>query len=288
MQLYSTSHFGPLTFTLILLGLGESAAYASCPSTPEDVEAHARAAISAFAEARDATFASQREEMRQDLGCLNAVPTPTQAALAHQVEGLHWFFVKDKEHSIGAFQAMIESDPTLTIDPSVAPVGGPVDFWRTQAALMPPASRAPQAVPVGYTLYVDGKPSTSLPIARQSVSVLADNSGHVVWSGLLPAEAGLPEIALPPRTKQLAKPVLLGAGGVALASGALWAFTLVDRARVQEIGVSIGENATEAELGMSWEEAEALHRRTNALGYAAQASTGVAVGLGVLGLVWAW
>lgn len=288
MQLHSTRHLWPLAFALMLLAMGESSAFASCPSTPEDVEAHARAALGAFAEARDATFASQREEMRQDLGCLNAVPTPTQAALAHQVEGLHWFFVKDKERSIGAFQAMMESDPTLSIDPAVAPVDGPVDFWRAQAALMPPASRAQQTVPVGYTLYVDGKPSTSLPVARQSVSVLADNSGHVVWSGLLPAEAGLPQIALPPRTKQLAKPVLLGAGGVALASGALWAFTLVDRARVQDVSVAIGENATEAELGMTWEEAEALHRRTNALGYAAQASSGVAVGLGVLGLVWAW
>lgn len=259
---------------------------AACPASAASVDAHAQQALNAFANAREADFARAREELRVELGCLTESPSPTGAAAVHQVDALHWFFVKEKERSLQSFQAMLESDPQLRMDPAVAPPGGAVDLWRSEAALRSPSPREPMTLPRGYALTVDGAPATTVPTARPAIVVVLASDGRAVWSGMGPG--ALPELPSRAWTEPLVKPTLVGAGAIALASGTLWALALRDRAQLDALSEGITTNQTEAELGLSWEESHQLYRRTNALGYAAQATTGVAIGLGVLGLTWSW
>jgi hypothetical protein len=68
------------------------------------------------------------------------------------------------------------------------------------------------------------------------------------------------------------RPLLLGAGGLALGSAALW-------------GVSLGTRATFDDPATPYEDLAALQGRANATGYAAQATTIAALGLGAFAVV---
>lgn len=83
-------------------------------------------------------------------------------------------------------------------------------------------------------------------------------------------------------------PLLLAAGGTALVSGGLWAVSLVERGHLLAVNERIAGGATEDEVGMTAEAWSSYHDRTQVLLYASQATTGLALGLGAVGVVVRW
>lgn len=270
--------------------------WAACPAAPAEVEANALSAIDAFtAGSKGAVaFDQARDAMREGAGCLSAPPTPRQAALVHAAEALAAFTTKDLQRTQSAFQAMIESDPTFGLSEETAPPEGLVDRQRQAALAMPPAERAAVALPQGYTLVVDGAISPTRPSSRPALLVIVESDGDVYWSGIVPVGGRIPDpppsvaLAEPP-TERRPLPWFVAASGVAVAAGGMWAAEQRGARQISALRTDIAQNATEDEVGMSYDEASALYDRTAALRIAAPVTAGVALGLGAVGVVvWRW
>lgn len=302
------------TALLACLGAGlslASAAHAACPASPSALAERAQQATDAFGRADLNAFGLAMSTLEQEAGCLSAPPTPAQAARVFEAEGLQAFMNKDRASGLSHFQAMHAADPDAQLSPSAAPPGGLVQGWWSEALALPPSGRAAVNLPRGLSLIVDGAPSADRPTGRAALIVVQDAKKAVLWSGLLPADqplpasitamslkldksntkpsaSGLPGGAGDSGKPKAGLPVLLTAGGVALASGGLWAVSLSGVKELSWYAEGIRDNQTEGELGASRADIEALQRRTRSLGYAAQASTGLALGLGAVGVVLVW
>lgn len=264
--------------------LWAGAARAACPATPDQVADEATRAAQAFVLMDEAAYTSALAGMREGLGCLTGPPTAAQSALVHRAEALSAFWERDQARGVAALRGMRECDPLLGLSEELAPVGGPLNRWYNEAALLPPSPRAPAAVPEGTSLVVDGRPAAALPTERASVVVLL-REREVVYSGLLPGGQALPYVppapALEPRARwPLA--ALGGAGGLVLTAGALGAAGFVARGQVLDAQDALVSGEVPA-LGAT--ELNQTYRRAQGLFIAAELGAGLALGAGVIGLV---
>lgn len=276
---------------------------AACPATPEALDAQVGQAESAFAAIDTVAFKRAVIVLDSSLGCLTGAPDPRLSSRVHEVGALDAFFDQDQGRALLSLRAMLESWPDADLSPELAPPGGELRAWLAMARHMPSTLRAPVALPPGQTLWVDGSPADEVPADRPALIVILGSDGAPVWSGVGTGTAGLPLTRAPsdpattaqteniqPQTTLPSPPgprrLLLGAGGMAVASAGLWVGALISSHQVEQAGAAIADGEDpELEDGA---DLDALVLRTNALGFAGQVTTGLALGLGVVGLVVRW
>lgn len=300
-----------LTISLMSLALA-SPARATCPATSEQATNIAGQATAAFVVMDSDTFKAQRAAMREALGCLTDLPSPAQAATAHQVEALSWFLAKDSGLTLVSLKAMQEADPSRALPPDVAPPGGTLYRLEAEARALPPTQTQPRSTATGWTLMVDGRPAQGVPIGRDAVVLLVEPTNRVAWSGMaraaeVPPElgAGPPQVVveappLPvPQPRQPGarqpgahlpeRPLFIAAGTAAVGAGVLWALAAPGALtlwRLNAMGPGPYDEKDWAEAGIDEiapREIDPLHAQTQRRMIAAEVSTGLAVGLGVVG-----
>lgn len=237
-------------------------------------------------------FTTALEATQEAVGCLSSAPPPSLVAVVHEVVALNAYLQRDQGRAMAALRAMQEADPTAQIPEDLAPAGGELQAWWALARTLPTMDYTPVALAPGLKLIVDGRPGDARPVDHLAVLVVLDAAGAVRWSGLLGPADPIPDALLahaappPPPPHRSRAPLLISAGGVALASGGLWAGALISQGRLQDAGDRIASNADAGVPdGAAWDRAV---RRTNTLGAAGQVTAGLAIGLGVLGLVVPW
>lgn len=266
---------------------------AACPASVAQLTAMVESAEDAFA-ANDAIgFTTALDATHEALRCLNSAPPPSLVAVVHEVEALKAYLQRDQGRAMAALRAMRDADQDAQIPEDLAPAGGELQAWWALASTLPTLDYAPVALAPGLRLVVDGRPGDARPVDHLTVLVVLDAQGAVRWSDLLapgdpiPAELLAGAALPPPPPRRLRAPLLISAGGVALVSGGLWAGALLGKGHLQDAGDRIASNDANVGVadGAAWQSAV---KRTNTLGVAGQATAGLAVGLGVLGLAVPW
>lgn len=268
----------------LICGVWCAEASAACPATPDQVADEATRAAQAFILMDEAAYSQAIGSMREGLTCLTGPPTVAQAALVHRAEALDAFSARDEVKGVAALRAMRECDPLLGLSEELAPSGGPLQTWYQQARTLPVSPRHAAEVPEGLTLVVDGRPSADLPLEHDSVVVLLKDR-EVVLSALLGAGQTLPFVPMaPPPVERSIWPTatLATAGGLLLVSGGLWTAGFIGRGKVLEAQSTIAEgqptDLNSAALGNTYD-------RSRGAFIAAEIGTGLALGVGALGLV---
>lgn len=276
-------------------GLGARPASAACPATLADLTRHVEEAEDAFAAIEATAFETAVAAMRSDLSCLVSTPDPRLASSVHGVEALDAYLDQDQGRALLSLRAMVETWPGADLSVDLAPEGGELRAWLTMASRVPPAPRAPVSIPAGHDLVVDGLSARDVPTDRPAVVALVGPYGDLVWSGVFTGPAALPGLGAAEQfagdaeeeKPRLRRPLLLAAGGLALASAGLWAGALYESRQIGLIGESIA--AGQADVGVGdGDSLDALVARTNALGLAGQVTGGLALGGCVVGLVVRW
>jgi hypothetical protein len=305
----------------LTLLLASVAAGADCPAALEQLSAQAEAGISAFEDMDAEGFEQAVVEVEEMVACPESAVDGLVASRLHLLMALDAYTDQESERAREALRAVLAADPSFSLSSGLAPWGNPLREIWDKARRDDAGPTADLAKPTEGSFYVDGLPATTRPSDRPFVLQWIDDGGHVRWSDWLPAGAHLPIEVLaamheedpmsvfqsappPPVPVQPALPLpddrkggrgagvvlLAGAGGVALASGGLLAAAMVSRGKWQssvDECVTWGgcEDAPDAALAEQTE----LAQRARTLGYAAQGSAGLALGLGIVGgitLVW--
>lgn len=287
--------------------------WAACPATPADTATHASEAERAFANMDLGRFTAASSELREEVGCLVAAPSPHEAALIHRAEALAWFQAGDREKTVGALRAMLAAEPDMLLSDEVEPPHGVVASRLFEAMARAPSPTVPTGLPAGLVAVVDGWPSPTLPTDRPALVVVqSETDQHPLWSGLtggaplppLPYAAVVadwsPGLAPEPSVSALAAPaegraqrrvgaaLLVSAGGSAVAAGVLWGLFVPARDEVNDVARRIAAGESPDEIGLSGGEVQAMEDNATALGRGAQVTAGAALGLGVAGVVLRW
>ena len=309
----------------LILALAAPAAHASsvCPAAPAEAAITAQRASDAFAGMDGAAFDLARATLSEQLGCLASPPDPSQAAAFHLVEALAAFKVKDTAKTLAELQAMHESDPTFKLSAALAPPGGPLQRRDAEARALPASARAPHGL--SQDVFVDGREALDLPTSRPALVVVVGTNGEPLWSGPVAAGASIPVLfqpdpaavtaattgdpsssmagTTPPvvvakradrSSDRSSRPMLYAAGGSAVVAGVLTAMYIPASQRVSTAGALIATEAPDSEWNdafgevMEPTEVSALRTRARTYEVGAQAAAGLALGLGVVGLVIKW
>lgn len=276
---------GALAVALAVL-LGLSGTARACPIEGVSAEAAALAA-------GPDDLAARIEPLLDALSCADGRVTPAMALDLHRARALSAYLARDVPATVAALQSVVALSPDQPFAPGVIPEGHLLLRLAAEARARAPAPLAALPWPAPDRLFVDGAPAASRPVDRAVLLQRIGPEGEIVWTGLLSPGANPPWALEPPPLTDLTERVEVApgpgralawsAGGVAALSGALWAAGLRDRAAVL---------AWEGQLDPGDEAVlEGLERRTqraNALGYAAQGATALALGLGVTAVVVRW
>lgn len=303
--------------TLLLAG---TLSAAECPAAMDALLEQAEAGIAAFEDMDAEGFETAVYEVREMVGCPEAAVDSYLVLRLHLLMALDAYTDRELGRAQEAFRAVLVADPTWRPPSSLAPRGNPLRQVYDFAAKDQPGPSADLAEPTEGSFYVDGLPATVRPSDRPFVLQWIDDYGNVRWSQWLPAGAHLPIEVLaamheddpmdvfrqaPPPVEDdpsvLPPPepgggrgasvaLLSGAGGMAVASGGLLVAALVSRNQWQDaVDECVTWGGCEAGPDAALQENEKLAQRARTLGYAAQGSAGLALGLGVIGgvtLVW--
>jgi hypothetical protein len=257
-------------------------------------------AFSAYAMADLGRFEDSRDDAREALGCLEERLGPQLASSVYQLEALDSYLPpRNLERAVQSFHAAREASPGYSLPAALAPEG---NLLRTQWELAGERTSAiaPLPPPEGFTLYVDGYMAASRPINRPVIlQLVQDADGAVVWTGYLSSGAPDPSwegVGVGSASSGLTiddggshratLPLALGAAGTAALSGGLFALALSSRTSLYQDRGYPGGDPLPASVES---EVEATRRTINGIGYAAQATGAVALGLGgaaVLSLRW--
>lgn len=294
-----------MTLVLLLLAWLQPA-MADCdgpPSRSSDINAAIRMGNDAFSEGDPEGFEVGVNDARLALGCLkNQIDTPTAAAL-HRLLGLYAFMLGEDHLSIVSFHAAAVLEPTVSLDSSIAPPGGPIDKKWVMGAAMP----IPDLVPVenqDLIVYVDGFPQAGRRHDVPAIVQYMREDGSMAWSGVVAREEDLPTLgsvvplveAVPAvayesvGAVQVAgsinpnKPLLASAGGTALVGGVFLAVGLAQRAAFER---TVAE-CVNVGCQQSIDDFEAERSRVNTMGVIGQSSLGLAAGLGAASLIVRW
>lgn len=278
--------------------LSPSLANAACPATPDQVATTARRTSEAFAAMDPDGLATARTALVEELTCLTAPPSAEQAAAIYEAMALSAFLAKDTAATVTWLHSMHEADPSRTLSGDVAPAGGLLYKRDVEARALPPSMRQAHPLADGWTLVADGRADLDPPMTRKAVLVIVDPGRAVAWSGLASAgeiPQGVGARAEPSSKKHRpAVPLFIAAGGSALVSGGLWLAFAPGLRQLRAIDGLPDAGPTDddwAQAGlepMTPDEVDALWERTRKLEIAAQATTGLAIGFGTVGLVVAW
>lgn len=306
---------------LLTLLLASVAAGATCPASLAQISEQAESGISAFEDMDDQGFGVAVEEVRELVACPDSAVDGAVASRLHLLMALDAYTDQESERAREALRAVLAADPSFSLSSSLAPWGNPLREIWDQARRDQAGPTADLAKPTEGSFYVDGLPATARPSDRPFVLQWIDDHGNVRWSDWLPAGAHLPievlaamheedpmsvfqtaptptgpvqpELPLPDERgggRGTSAVLLAGAGGAALASGGLLAAAMASRGKWQS---SVDECVTwdgcsdDPQTALA-DQAE-LAQRARTLGYAAQGSAGLALGLGIVGgvtLVW--
>ncbi len=304
---------------LLTLLLASAVAVADCPVPLDVIGQQADTGVAAFEDMDAEGFEVAIRQVREQVGCPAAAVDSSIVLRLHLLMALDAYTDQDAQRAQEAFRAVLAADPTWRPPSSLAPRGNPLRQIFDAALRDGQAPSADLAEPTLGSFYVDGLPATTRPSDRPFVLQWIDDDGNVRWSGWLPAGAHLPISVLaamheddpmdvfrqapPPVQDDIVPPpsedaaggtggvvLLAGAGGMAVASGGLLVAALVSRGQWQD---AVDECVTWGGCGAAPDAALQDHaklaQRARTLGYAAQGTAGLALGLGVVGgvtLVW--
>jgi hypothetical protein len=305
---------------LLSLLLAAAASGASCPVAMDALLEQADAGIASFEDMDADGFQRAVHVLREQIACPEAAVDAELARRLHLVMALDAFTDQEPARAREAFRAVLAADPTWRPPASLAPLGNPLRVLFEEARRDDPALGADLAEPTVGSFYVDGVEATERPSDRPFVLQWLDEHGNVRWSDWLPAGAHLPIEVLaamheedpmdffeqappPPKPVEPLAPapvedngrgasvaLLAGAGGSALASGGLLVAALVTRGQWSSaVDECVTWGGCEDAPGAAQQEHDDLAKRARTLGYAAQGTAGLALGLGIAGgvtLVW--
>lgn len=165
-------------FTLLL-----AAAWAEeCSQRPTDLDVRgiANQAEQAFAQVDPDGFAAAHLSLTEALRCLAEPITPSTAAKAFLIEGLHAHLSREQERVSANLAAFAELE-SLAPPSSVAPEGHAVrEAWKAavDAGVSP---RRPLPVPEGGRIWIDGSETLDLPEERPTIVQMVVD-GEVTWT----------------------------------------------------------------------------------------------------------
>jgi hypothetical protein len=231
------------------------------------------------------------------LECLGEPITPFDAAAYHRLVALDSFLAGDDAATVMAFRSSLAAQPRFMLPSSIAPPGNPLSDIYDQASEPYEANRIALPPPIGMIILMDGARASARPTARPVIVQLIAADGGVAWSGHLgpndsnpdwfalgfdvdDSATDLPVVRgdeaprssdrdsnirvarqLPQMTPGRTKPLLLAAGGAALAAGALY-------------GLGYGLRTVYADPSTDYNNLEGLRTATNG---SVVASGGVAI-----------
>lgn len=230
------------------------------------------------------------------LSCADGRVSPAMALDLHRARALAAYLARDIPGAVAALQSVVALSPDQPFAPGVIPEGHLLLRLAAEARARAPAPLAPLPWPAPDRLFVDGAPAASRPVDRAVVLQRIGPDGEIRWTGLLAPDDAPPwapqapppaDLSAPPPPDQASpsrgRALAWSAGGAAALSGGLWAAGLRDRA-----AVLAWEGRLDAGDGPVLDGLERRYQRANALGYAAQGATALALGLGVAAVVVRW
>lgn len=274
-----------------------SVAEAACPASTADMVTNLDAATAAFSAMDRATFFTSRDKAREQLRCLDGKLLAVDAATFHQVEALHAYVAKDPDGTRLSFRAAVGAQASYDLPQTLAPEGNPLRGLFDEAKNAPAGPQVGVQVPEDAALYVDGSRSQTRPTDRPAVIQLVLGSGELHWTGYVgagdaPSWPALPEKPKEPEPAPTPEPV------------ASTTTTLPVEDKPNPLGTPLivtGAVLGAASLGMlaaglsakgrhnaddtAFEDLADLQRNANTLGYAAQVTGVVALGVGGAGIV---
>jgi hypothetical protein len=294
-----------------------SAAAGSCPAAMEQIAARAGQGVQAFEDMDSGGFDAAVFDVREQLSCPDRALDSVAAVAVHQLMALDAYMAQEPERVRASFRSVLAVDPDYQPPSQLAPRGNPLRDLFEESKHHQDGIPADLAEPTEGSFYVDGLPATSRPADRPFVLQWISEAGDVRWSDYLPAGAHLPievlaamheedpmavfAAAPPPTVVEPVAPLpeprntgsvvlLAGAGGAALASGGLLIAGLSTRSRWQgAVDECVVWQGCEDDPDAAIRDQAVLAERARMLGYAAQGSAGLALGLGIVGgvtLVW--
>lgn len=270
------------------------------------LRARLEAAEDAWRDLDNAAFTERRDALQRDLPCLTEVLLPRDAAWVHQIEAMQSYLLMNSgvgdpqaraQEVKQSWRAALSAEPSLSVSAEIAPPGVPLRDLLDEARLQGGGAAAQLPRLSGAGLSVNGALSETLPAEHPNLVQWLDDSAEVQATAYLAAGAGLPELwelplageapgsggEAPPRSQAAGRTglqrwgMLATAGVVGLGAGGLY---------LGHALVAVDQNAcVDGSVTCTSTETEALTDRADALWAASIATGGVAVGLGVLGLV---
>lgn len=205
--------------------------------TTTDLVAMLEGAEWAYSQADLRGFSQASERIRTQIPCLSEALPRNTAARVHRAVGLRGFVDRDPDVSTRAFAAARVIEPAYTFPSAMVPAGNPV-FADYNAVAVEAGEYVDVLAPADGYLVFDGRPDTSRPRFWPTLVQFVSAEGQVTDTFYLWPEQSLPvyDIAaaapdpdpLPVAStgrdaeRAVSVPLLAVAGGLAVASGALF------------------------------------------------------------------
>ncbi len=287
-------------------------AQAQCPATAEQLAEQLAAGLAAFEQMDAEAFRLAREGAQERLGCVDRALSMEEAAEYHLLMALDAYLSQDPERTVAALRSVVALRPSYKLPRNLAPPGNLLLELHREARKPLYAPQMALLEVQQASFYVDGQQALERPSERPAVLQLLSESGEVAWSGYLPTgahlpvsviaavteedrmvvyEGGVPKPAPEPLVPEVgtesepqgpSRALAFGAGGAAVAAAGLLTAALVARSRwLENVEECVVWDGCADNSDSALEQQEQLASSARALGYGAQATGGVALGLGV-------
>lgn len=275
-----------LLLSLLSLLLPEAHARCAERHTADELRRVSRVALQEYAADRLAGFYQANAVATAWIPCLAELATADSLAPWYAAQGLQAFLDRRPTDMERDFQIARYLDPELTLPEGLAPRGHPIDVAWTNALLAPPFGEVSVEGNFQGDLYIDGVLSLTMPAERPYVAQLMSTDHVLKGSWLVPDLAQAPDRLTGERNLTWSRRFALGAAGVSTVSAGLWVAALSSSSTASTLeqdaptlGVSDPDRRSRQRT------LEDVAARANALGYAAQVTTGLGVGLATVSLV---
>ncbi len=228
------------TVALAIALLSAHPVQAACEvrSSTADLAAALNAAAAAMVAMDFPGFVENRNRAQDALHCLGERLTAVDVAAFHRVMALDAYLDQDPEGTVASFRSALATQPGFTLPASFALPGNPLHDLFQQAREQGAGASNAIFPPAGTVIFVDSLLGTSRPVERPAILELQAADGSLLWTGYLPTGAENPdwtqlELQIPTAPGHLSGvklstvgpsvPLLVAAGGTALAAGGLYA-----------------------------------------------------------------
>ncbi len=272
----------PLLSALLLAPVAEAAC--NPRTTSQEVRDVSDLALRAYAKQEMSAWHRAVAEGTHRVTCLGEPLLPESAARWYTVLAVQGFLDRAPlDQLTERFQIVRGLDPTMELDPAVAPPGHPLRVAWDQALAGLPFGERPLEGPVRGELFVDGLMRDALPAGRPYIAQLVTPEGTARRTWFVEDSQDPPACLIGRCRLVWSNGLLLSSLGSAALAGGLWiaAGSSVHDFNVQSEDIFHSDGPATASERARF---EATVQRANALGVAAEVSTGLAVGLGVLGV----